>query len=72
MVGEVTAWGWHLEVLSGAGGGGMRWRRSRARAEPEEGDDRCGPPVSRAQRGVKATRGEAFPREGIGNRAGRH
>jgi hypothetical protein len=39
---------------------------------PEEGDDRWGPPVSRARRGVKAARGEAFSREGGGNRAGRH
>jgi hypothetical protein len=27
--------------------------QSGARAEPEEGDDRWGPPVSRAQRGAK-------------------
>jgi hypothetical protein len=49
------------------------WRRhDRARAEPEEGDDKWGPPISRARRGVKAAGGEAFPREGGGNRAGRH
>jgi hypothetical protein len=50
----------------------MRWWRGRAGAEPEEGDGRWGPPVSRAWRGAKATRGEAFPREGGGNRAGHH
>jgi hypothetical protein len=55
-----------------ADGGGIRWRRGRARAEPEEGDDRWGPPVSRARRGVKAARGEAFSREGGGNRVGCH
>jgi hypothetical protein len=54
-----------------AGGGEMRRWRDRARAEPKEGDDRWGPLVSRARRGVKAARGEAFPREGGGNRAGR-
>jgi hypothetical protein len=37
-----------------AEGGGMRWRHGQARAEPEEGDDRWGPPVSRPWRGVKA------------------
>jgi hypothetical protein len=31
-----------------------------------------GRPVSRALRGAKAARGEVFPREGGGNRAGRH
>jgi hypothetical protein len=46
--------------------------RSGARAEPEEGDDRRGPPVSRARRGAKAARAEAFPHEGGGNRAKRH
>jgi hypothetical protein len=35
-------------------------------------DDKWGPPVSRAWRGVKAARGEASRREGGGNRAGRH
>jgi hypothetical protein len=50
----------------------MRWWRGGARVEPEEGDDRWGPLVSRARRGVKAARGEAFPHEGGGNRAGRH
>jgi hypothetical protein len=54
-----------------AGGGGMRWWRDRARAEPKEGDDRFGPPVSRAWTGAKVALGEAFPREGGGNRAGR-
>jgi hypothetical protein len=50
----------------------MRWWRGRARAEPEEGDDRWGPPISRAQRGAKVARGEVFPHEGGGNQAGRH
>jgi hypothetical protein len=50
----------------------MLWRRGRARAEPEQGDDRWGPPVSRARRGAKEVRGEAFPRGGGGNRVGRH
>jgi hypothetical protein len=50
----------------------MRWRRGRARAEPEEGDDRWSPPLSQAQRAVKAVQGEPFPREGGGNRAGCH
>jgi hypothetical protein len=43
----------------------MRWRRGRARAEPEEGDDRWSPPLSQARRAVKAAQGEAFPREGV-------
>jgi hypothetical protein len=55
-----------------ATGGGMWWRRSRARVELEEGDDRWGPPVSRAQREAKVMRGEAFPHEGGGNWVGRH
>jgi hypothetical protein len=55
-----------------ARGGGMRWRRGQARAEPEEGNDRCGPPVNWARIGANAARGEAFPREGGCNRAGRH
>jgi hypothetical protein len=42
------------------------------RAEPEEGDDRWGPPVNRAWRGVKAVRGKVFPREGGDKWAGRH
>jgi hypothetical protein len=46
------------------------WRLNRA--APEEGDDRWGPPVSQAQRGAKAVRGEAFSREGGGNQAGCH
>jgi hypothetical protein len=46
--------------------------QSGARAAPEEGDDRWGPPVSRAWRGVKAAQGEAFSREGGSNQAGRH
>jgi hypothetical protein len=46
--------------------------RSGAQAVPEEGHDRWGPPVCQAQRGVKAAHGEAFSREGGGNRAGRH
>jgi hypothetical protein len=50
----------------------MRWWRDRTWAEPEEGDGRWGPPISRARRGVKAARGEVFPREGGGNRAGHH
>jgi hypothetical protein len=50
----------------------MRWWRGRAWAEPEEGKDRWGPPVSQARRGVKVARGEAFPCEGGDNRAGRH
>jgi hypothetical protein len=55
-----------------ARGGEMRRRHGRARAELDEGDDRWGPPVSRARRGVKAVRGEAFPREGGGNCVGCH
>jgi hypothetical protein len=39
----------------------MRRRCDRAWAEPEEGDDRWGPPTSRAWRGVKKARGDAFP-----------
>jgi hypothetical protein len=54
------------------GGGEMRRRRGRAWAESEEGDDRWGPLISWAQRGVKAARGEVFPREGGGNGAGCH
>jgi hypothetical protein len=50
----------------------MRWWRGQARAEPEEGNDRCGPLVNWARIGAKAARGEAFPREGGYNRAGRH
>jgi hypothetical protein len=50
----------------------MRWRHGRAQVELEGGDDRWGPPISPARRGAKAVRGEAFPREGGGNRAGRH
>jgi hypothetical protein len=55
-----------------AGGGGVWWRHGRAQAVPEEGDDRWGPPISRARRGAKAARGEASPREGGGNQAGHH
>jgi hypothetical protein len=46
--------------------------RSGAWAAPEEGDDRWGSPVRQARRGAKAARGEAFSREGGGNRVGRH
>jgi hypothetical protein len=46
--------------------------RSGARAAVEEGDDKWGPPISQTWRGPKATRGEAFSREGGGNQAGRH
>jgi hypothetical protein len=59
-------------VLGGVGSGGRRWRRRRARAEPEVRDDRWGPPISRAWRGAKAARLEASPREGGGKQAGRH
>jgi hypothetical protein len=58
-------------VAGTTGGGGKRWWRGWARAEPEEGDDRWGPPVSRAWIGAKAARGEALPREGGGKRVGR-
>jgi hypothetical protein len=44
-----------------AGGGGKRWRCSRAQAELEEGDDRWGPPISWAWRGAKVVGGEALP-----------
>jgi hypothetical protein len=37
----------------------------------EEGDDKWGPPVSQAWRGVKAARGETFSHVGGGNPAGR-
>jgi hypothetical protein len=46
--------------------------RSGARAAPEEGDDRWGPPISQARRGAKVARGEAFSCEGGSNQAGRH
>jgi hypothetical protein len=49
----------------------MRWRRGRAQAEPNQGDDRWGPRVSQARRGAKVARGEEFPSDGGGNRAGR-
>jgi hypothetical protein len=46
--------------------------QSGAQVAPEEGDDRWVPHVSQARRGAKAVRGEAFSREGGGNRAGHH
>jgi hypothetical protein len=39
--------------LGGAGSGGRRWRRGRARVEPEVRDDTWGPSVSQARRGQR-------------------
>jgi hypothetical protein len=73
MVGQVTARAASRGVeLGGAGSGGRRWRRGRARAEPEVRDDRWGLPVSWVRRGVKAAQLEALPCEEGGNRVGHH
>jgi hypothetical protein len=40
--------------------GGRKWWDAVAEPEPEEGDDRWGPPISQARRGAKAARGGVF------------